>query len=659
MISQPWRAHQQQSLFFPLLSPFAINKHLTLIYVIDSDRVVGCSSKRQTSESLSLAAITHSSSTLADHSNSSPATTMQIPKQISSPADPKEPSFLNLPAEIRNQIYELLFTREEPVLLHNAKAYHAIPPQRIPDSSWPVTVEAFDEAYENEICQGQIFVHDFQTVTPALLLCRQVYAEAAGYLYGNNTFMFSRPLYCHDSRGYDEEDAEYDDDSYFVTNYVAQWLQNLGSQLKFLKEVRIDAGALCPERCYRALGDVSILKLVRLLWEHPYLADVVAFTQREPTEREKDDCSEYNHFEEEDDMDRAGHLQRILIAISTQDVLDLKRYAFKGLLVDNIVLYSSLMYGGVTGPNLIRHFSALEQEAVKWVEFGSSRDYLGRLPTLLQSKILRLVTFSADQIVLDLDSRSIRGLNPIGFHLSRKLRDAVTFNSIPYDTSIVVRKSISTTTSDSKNFAVVASELVSPTGRNSGYSIFWGSFQEIFSSHPSIVIVLDFDIATATSLKEIRINIKEVVPILSHISSYSKAKAHFVLKCPWGNSIHHEEVTISVVELIQSLFLLLSDVRQQWPSEMAKAGGSQLPDIWLNGNGVLIFASYPASSHSSERRVEYAHGRLTPTEIRNRGYRMAMATYTTYNHGTSVGMLYKCWIQIRGLHYQDRDRNRV
>jgi hypothetical protein len=49
---------------------------------------------------------------------------IQIPKTVSSPADPSAPSFLStLPPEIRNPIYEVLFKRDGEVLLHDAKAY--------------------------------------------------------------------------------------------------------------------------------------------------------------------------------------------------------------------------------------------------------------------------------------------------------------------------------------------------------------------------------------------------------------------------------------------------------------------------------------------------------------------------------------------------------
>ncbi|KAB2099414.1 hypothetical protein AG0111_0g12354 [Alternaria gaisen] len=584
---------------------------------------------------------------------------MQIPKQVSSLRDLNKPSFLNLSAEIRNRIYELLYMRDEPVLLHNAKAYHPIPPQDSHDPYRDDLIVAFDDEYENEIDQGQLFVHDFQTVTPALLVCRQVYAEAVGYLYSNNTFMFSRPLYRHDGRNGDDC-VEHDDESYFVTNYVAQWLQNLGSQLKLLNEVRIDVGALCPDICTRGMEFFSILKLVRMLWRYPYLADVIAFSQREPTDREKNDFGMFKHPEEEHDMEHAERLQGILIAIGVQDVLNLKRYASMDLLVTNIEIESSLDYGYVTGPNLELKFETPEYEAVRWPE--KSETPLSPLEDLnlpLMRKIFSLVTFPADQVILDLDLRKVYGFNPVMFQLNHRFRN-MHFHWTPMDMSVLVRKSINTTTFDLSGFATpITSGMIDSTESQGIYAVFWRSLFGRFSCHQLTTIVLNFDIATATSLKEIRINIKDILPILFSLSSRVETKLRFVLKCPWGNATHYEEVTIPVVELVQSLFLLLSDVKQQWPSETSKTREKQLPDIWLSGNGVLISASYLANSHSSERRVEYTHGRLTPTEIRNRGYRMATATYTTYDLGKHRGTLGACWERIRYLHYHDRNWKRV
>jgi hypothetical protein len=54
---------------------------------------------------------------------------IRIPKTDSNPAEPNSPSFLaTLPPELRNRVYEVLFRRNEPVLVHNTSVYHAREP---------------------------------------------------------------------------------------------------------------------------------------------------------------------------------------------------------------------------------------------------------------------------------------------------------------------------------------------------------------------------------------------------------------------------------------------------------------------------------------------------------------------------------------------------
>jgi hypothetical protein len=53
---------------------------------------------------------------------------MDIPKTPVIPPDPQRPLFLMLPPEIRNLVYELIFLRDAPVLLHDRRAYYAQKP---------------------------------------------------------------------------------------------------------------------------------------------------------------------------------------------------------------------------------------------------------------------------------------------------------------------------------------------------------------------------------------------------------------------------------------------------------------------------------------------------------------------------------------------------
>lgn len=58
---------------------------------------------------------------------------MDIPKTASISADDDRASFLILPAEMRNMVYELLFECDGPLLIHNVLAYYATKPVRSQD----------------------------------------------------------------------------------------------------------------------------------------------------------------------------------------------------------------------------------------------------------------------------------------------------------------------------------------------------------------------------------------------------------------------------------------------------------------------------------------------------------------------------------------------
>jgi hypothetical protein len=101
-----------------------------------------------------------------------------VPKTMSSPNDPGAPSFLtSLPPEMRNMIYEILFKRDEPVLVHNAEAYHAEPPQRsdyYDEEDFINNVADFDLCYDSEIACNTEFDYGFDLALSLLLSCRQI-----------------------------------------------------------------------------------------------------------------------------------------------------------------------------------------------------------------------------------------------------------------------------------------------------------------------------------------------------------------------------------------------------------------------------------------------------------------------------------------------------
>lgn len=174
-------------------------------------------------------------------------------------------------------IYEILFKRGEPVLFHNPDAYHAIEPQRENYSSdgedyFHEDIDEFESLYESEIDADHEFVHDFYLGLSLLLVCRQIYHEAAGVFCGDNTFVFSQVLRRHDNNS----TRHHDRDAYHQLVYASKWLSSIGNQFGMLKKVHIDLEVLCLCQPWRYRSD--ILPLLRVLWRSKSKKFPVVFT---------------------------------------------------------------------------------------------------------------------------------------------------------------------------------------------------------------------------------------------------------------------------------------------------------------------------------------------------------------------------------------------
>ncbi|KAI1508562.1 hypothetical protein L13192_07210 [Pyrenophora tritici-repentis] len=208
---------------------------------------------------------------------------MQIPKADSVPMDAEEASFLTtLPAEMRSSIYELLFKKDKPILLHNAAAFHPEEPSQL---QWPHTDDAYSqnmreywESYEEDAGLDEEFRHNFGDGLALLSSCRQLYHEASGVLYGHNSFIISRAVIRHDET--DTYDTSiYEHQEYLPPIHAAHCLSNLGSQAELLRKVIIDTDTLCPVKCDYSSEVYNILPLVRFLWHNPSMKDVVTCGQ--------------------------------------------------------------------------------------------------------------------------------------------------------------------------------------------------------------------------------------------------------------------------------------------------------------------------------------------------------------------------------------------
>lgn len=194
-----------------------------------------------------------------------------ISKTISSPRDKLAPSFLTtFPAENRNNIYEILYDRDEPVLLHNKAAYRRYvdwADNIIPNS---LTDEGNDPIVKEPRNLHDEFDHGLTGNVSLLHSCRQLYHETAGVLYGSNTFLFSQVPLRHLNLGF----------KYSPTKPTATWISSIGSQISLVHCIEIDAGSLILEEDGNGpamVDETDILPLIRLLWSYHGLLGKVKY----------------------------------------------------------------------------------------------------------------------------------------------------------------------------------------------------------------------------------------------------------------------------------------------------------------------------------------------------------------------------------------------
>jgi hypothetical protein len=150
----------------------------------------------------------------------------------SAPADLDRPSFLKLPAEIRNSVYEHLLRSQGSTTLELDRW----------DPKWRVV--------SRPIVPNVVF----------LATCRQMYSEAIGVLYCQNTFEFTM-------------ESSRTRDAWFEN--VSNWLTGIGRHASLLGTLLIDMSDIQAWPL-----NINILPLLRHLWKHKTSRLGIKFTSR-------------------------------------------------------------------------------------------------------------------------------------------------------------------------------------------------------------------------------------------------------------------------------------------------------------------------------------------------------------------------------------------
>ncbi|KAI4953401.1 hypothetical protein J4E91_002248 [Alternaria rosae] len=485
-----------------------------------------------------------------------------------------------LPPEIRNRIYEYLFQRDRPVILDDGQAH--------------VELWAGGHAihYKHGGFKQQVRKEDlcevFAGCTGLLLSCRQIYHEAVGILYGQNTFFFSR----------------------FLENqmhFTSKWLSTIGSHYQLLSYVHIDADVSVP-KCTRGY---NLLPLLKLIWNHSQAKCIFTFVlpASSLSKDRKYDTELYGR------ATSADIINGVLFALGAKDVLNLRQYARYSCLISSIMVWSN--ENGCVGyventdpdiprssPHTVRDFDILDRGSkVKWAD--PQQLTLPSLPHELLSVINTYANASDTDIVFDLDTKKahvyhvgLSGVNDLlRFDIDRMATRV-------YD-EIVIRMSTQEATTDFDDFKALQNLLAI---ENFGVLI---NPDERREAHCSIDMILMFKLSTPKSAEDLRINISQLL----HLFIYDHEDLVITVQESNGSTGRTRFITWNHVQC--AVFLLLSDLLEQYPSEAHRP----LPHIWINGRGTVLHATYPATATSEERIIPYASTSDDPTNVHAQGYR--------------------------------------
>ena len=585
---------------------------------------------------------------------------MQMPKAASSPVDPEKASFLTkLPAEMRNIIYELLFKKDEPVLLHNTKAFHPKEPTQL---EWPHAEDysrhkrIYFETYEEDAGLDEEFSHNFCDGINLLLTCRQLHNEASGVLYSQNTFIISRVLGRHDfTDRYGP--LQYDNLEYFPPMYAARWLSSLGSQVGLLHKVIIDIDAMCPLHCAYSMKEYNLLPLIHFMWSNPMGKNVVTFGQSgrvlDHTRFQPRDLPE----EETCPVHRANTLNNLLAVFVNKDTLRLRRFHTFNRLLQSIEIPNASEEGYVTFKSpyrppytLRQHFTVSSQgRRVEWAP--RKRPKFTNLPPEIVSRIYEFACYNPDGITFDLDTCTAHGLNIGLFHWVRSVRSNTDLaRNVSHVNHVTIKATSNTVITDFNDFGHLPSLLYKPyAGHRPG--LFEYMIMQASTDCKPLTVLLGINAPHAATLSEVRINIDKLMDLLQEYKCHPKATFKVTLTCPSG---WKDETSISIAKLQRQLFLLLSDMISEMRKSLLTAQPtpafpSSPREIWINGHGKPVNVSYPDADIS----CAYRHGHLTQAEIEVLGSHRSIALSKTESQCRYPFSLRNTWNALREIHWPD------
>jgi hypothetical protein len=203
------------------------------------------------------------------------------------------------------------------------------------------------------------------------------------------------------------------------------------------------------------------------------------------------------------------------------------------------------------------------------------------------SAINAYVRASDARIVFDLDNEQAKGFYVGLSRVNQFFRYQVDTDSARSYNEIEIRMSTQKATTDFNSFAALQRWL----------NI--GKFTDLINSRTwraqkrSVNMVLMFRLPTPKPIADLRINITEI------LDAFNCDDVDSLVIVQESHSSKRDAKPIRLRNLRLAVFLLLSDILEQFPSE----ANQPPPQIWINGHGNVLCATYPATLSCEEITV--------------------------------------------------------
>jgi len=490
-----------------------------------------------------------------------------IPQTLSASAKPGAVSFLTLPGEVRNQVYELLVPTNEEIEI-TSRASH-------PPAAYVVyTFRSTSLLFRKAKC------------VPLISSCRQIYHELLSLLLSSNTWFLLG--------GSDPE----------ATN-LAAWMGILGSSTTMLRKVVINLAVKPCNQAYeiRYMDAVEMFNIVKLgglvkaLW-----ADCDAKFRIELDV--SDDMNHYNYRSLYYRWPRARVIHAVLsnvLQALREDSLHLKRYESQ---IRDIFVSLDSLEGYVEFSYISPDCHSLRNTSGRWFSIADNGTALSFLPTKkpglmalpesLKERIFVSITFTSpdDQdpgnlecptyppVCYDLDLGTVEGATPILTALNSALRSRYRTKFWLRNRHLIKMRSGFLHTDFNRfnklrKFLCIASTSSRP----------WDMGRRFDASqaleHPYVEFLLEFRLQDATSLGNLRINMLDFLRVTSYCTGFSPSITFRVTN---EDGSTQSQASISLDRLREFATVALTEFDLTFPWNRLKP----CPNIWVNGYGCIV-----------------------------------------------------------------------